>query len=50
MVGISPDQFWNMGLPELYAAIEGFYEFNGSHEEKPMDRNELKELMELYPD
>ena len=50
MVGIPPDQFWNMGLPELYAAIEGFMEFNGDNSEKPMGKEELHELMELYPD
>jgi hypothetical protein len=50
MVGIQPSEYWNMGMPELYAAIEGFMEFNGAKEEEPFGKKELKEMMELYPD
>ena len=50
MVGIPPEQFWNMGLPELYLAIEGYMEFNSSQKDKPMNKDELEDLMELYPD
>lgn len=32
-------------------AIDGFSEFNSTdQQEKPLDRNELDKLMELYPD
>ena len=50
MLHISPSEFWNMSLVELNCAIEGFKEFNGSKKSKVFDQEELKELMELYPD
>ena len=50
MVGIPPSEYWNMGLPELYAAIDGFMEFNGAKDDAPLGKDELKEMMELYPD
>tara|TARA_R110000824_G_scaffold69136_6_gene178087 strand:+ start:1756 stop:1875 length:120 start_codon:yes stop_codon:yes gene_type:complete len=39
-----------MGFPELYLAIEGYTEANTVKTEKPMTRDDLGELMELYPD
>jgi len=50
MVGILPDQFWDMGLPELYMAVDGCVEFNAAEPEDRMDKEELHKLMELYPD
>lgn len=50
MIGISPSEFWNMSVPEVTAAIEGFMEFNGANTDQPMQKDELKDLMELYPD
>ncbi len=50
MIGISPSEFWNMSIPEITSAIEGFMEFNGADKEPPMQKNELNDLMELYPD
>ena len=50
MIGWKPNDFWESSLVEIYAAINGFIEFNGQKEEKPMSRNELDDLMELYPD
>lgn len=46
------ESFWSMSLPELYAAIDGVAEFNsgGEQQSEPMTRDELNELMELYPD
>lgn len=38
-----------MSLIELNLAIEGFQEFNGA-KEAPMQSDDLKELMEVYPD
>ena len=31
-------------------AIEGYIEANGEDQNKPMTKNELKNLMERYPD
>ena len=46
-----PDVFWAMTLPELYAAIDGLAEYNGGGDkQEPLSRDELSELMELYPD
>ena len=50
MIGISPVDFWEMSVIEINMAIEGFKEFNTSEESRPMNRNELKDLMELHPD
>ena len=51
MLHIPPNQFWDMSLQELYHAIDGFQEFNGSKQKShPMTKDELQELMELYPD
>lgn len=50
MMGMQPSEFWNSSLIEIHTAIEGFIEFNGSEKEPPMQKDELKELMELYPD
>lgn len=50
MMGIQPDQFWNMSLKEFLLALDGFLEFNSSNKDKPLTKKELDELMELYPD
>tara|TARA_Y100000114_G_scaffold75756_1_gene69478 strand:+ start:589 stop:744 length:156 start_codon:yes stop_codon:yes gene_type:complete len=51
MIGISPMEFWELSPTEVYSAIKGWREFNTSEpEEGPMTRDELTELMELYPD
>jgi len=51
MIGMSIKDFWDASPIEIYMTIDGFSEFNGSNQkEKPLDRNELNELMELYPD
>ncbi len=48
-MGIPPEQFWNMGLQELFIVLEGFIEANRVGE-KPLGANELEELMLRYPD
>ena len=50
MIGINPAVFWDMSITEITLAIKGFSEFNGGNKDKPMGKNELNELMELYPD
>ena len=51
MLQLSPTEFWNLSLHELYLAIDGFQEFHGSNQKDgPLTREELNELMELYPD
>ena len=47
---MSPDHFWNCSFAEFYSAIEGFRKFHGADEKKPMTKDELEELKELYPD
>jgi len=39
-----------MGLPELYLAIEGYIDTNSSTKDSPVLADELKDLMERYPD
>ena len=50
MIGWTPNEFWNSTLHEIVPAIDGFIEFNVGNQEKPMTNDELKDLMELYPD
>lgn len=51
MMNMRPIDFWNMSPREMYLAIKGFKRFHAADEqEKPMDRQELNKLMELYPD
>ena len=51
MMGIPPTEFWNMGMPELMLAIDGFSEFNGNNNsDKPLRRDELQDMMERFPD
>ena len=51
MMGIPPSEFWDMGLPELMVASDGFTEFNGgSQSDGHLSRHELRDMMERYPD
>ena len=50
MIGLSPKEFWDMSIPEISFAVNGFSEFNGSSKDKPMSKDELDNLMELNPD
>ena len=50
MIGIRPNDFWDMSLIEMYQAIKGFRNFNTTSKETPMTNEELENLMELYPD
>jgi len=45
-----PDDFWNLSPREMYQAIRGFKQFNGGGKEEPVTKDELDNLMELYPD
>ena len=50
MIGMSPKDFWDSSVPEISYAVKGFTEFNGANKDKPMSKDELDNLMELYPD
>jgi uncharacterized phage protein (TIGR02216 family) len=46
-----PDDFWNLSPRELWLALSGFKQFHSSSESNaPMRKDELDNLMELYPD
>ena len=48
---MAPTQFWDLSPRELYAALDGFVEHNSDPSSvDPMRRDELDNLMELYPD
>jgi len=49
-MGIEPRVFWDMSFPEFYAATTGFAEFHSNGKPPPMFKDELKDLMERYPD
>tara|TARA_R100001369_G_scaffold81468_1_gene112465 strand:+ start:117 stop:302 length:186 start_codon:yes stop_codon:yes gene_type:complete len=46
---IPPKDFWDMGLPELYLAIDGYIEANDTGQ-KSFGKDDLQDLMERYPD
>lgn len=50
IVGLSPEDFWNMSIIEFYSALEGFKEFNTDQSKKPLTKDELQDMMERYPD
>ena len=50
MAHIQPSEFWNMSWQETTTAMEGFMEFHVPNQQQPLSRDELTELMELYPD
>jgi len=47
---MSASEFWDMSLQEFYAALNGFAEFHSGGKPPPLGKDELEELMELYPD
>ena len=47
---MTPDTFWNMTMIEFHLACDGFAKFNGADQNAPLTKNELKDLMERYPD
>ncbi len=49
-MGMSGDAFWSMSLLEWNDALAGFAESKGSSADEPFTRDELDDLMELYPD
>jgi len=51
MMGIPPSEFWDMGMPELMIAIDGFAEFNGGSDgDDRITKDEVRDMMERYPD
>lgn len=50
VLNIPPKDFWNMGLPELYLAIEGYIDANTTQTQGPLLKDELHDIMERYPD
>lgn len=49
-MGMNPDVFWNMSFTEFYAATDGFIDFHSGGKPPPLNKGELEELMERYPD
>ena len=47
---LSPESFWNMSLIEFFSAVDGFKEFNTDQSKKPLNKGELYDMMERYPD
>lgn len=47
---MTPDVFWGMSIKEFFAATDGFSEFHSGGKPPPLDRDELEDLMERYPD
>gem|GEM_PF-1484918 len=50
MMGIQPSEFYNMSIAEITLAIDGFKEYNTGKQSSTMNKDELAELMQRYPD
>lgn len=50
MMMMDPNVFWNLSPKEMYEAMKGFKRFHAAEQETPLSRDELDNLMELYPD
>ena len=47
---MSSSDFWEMSFEEFKFALEGFSEFNSGVSPPPLDKEELEDLMERFPD
>lgn len=47
---LAPDVFWRYTLRDWHDAIEGYLQSKGGGTVEAMNRDELEELMEQYPD
>ena len=50
MMQIPPNVVWDMSIPEITLAINGFKEYNTGKRSDPMSKSELEKLKERYPD
>jgi len=50
MMGIQPSEFYKMSIKEITLAINGFTEYNTGKRSSPMNKDDLEDLMEQYPD
>lgn len=50
MMHFAPRAVREMSLAEVSAALDGFQEFNGGKQNDVPTREELEEMMRLYPD
>ena len=46
----SPSQFWEFSLREWQACLKGYTEKHQGEQQNPMTRDQLKKMMEDYPD
>jgi hypothetical protein len=49
-MGLAPDVFWAMSLPEWRAAVEGFATRRGTRRNTSLSRGEFEALMQIFPD
>lgn len=45
-----PNDFWNMSMIEFRCALDGFADFHSGGKPPPLNKGELDDLMERYPD
>jgi hypothetical protein len=50
-MGMAPDDFWALTMPEFRAKIDGFKEFHGiKPKEQPPSVAAIRDMMEHFPD
>jgi hypothetical protein len=49
-MGLAPDVFWTMSLPEWRAAVDGFAVRRGARRNTSLSRGEFEALMRMFPD
>lgn len=47
---MTSDEFWGLSIQEFFLASEGFSEFHSGGKPPPLRKDELRDLMERYPD
>lgn len=47
---MSASEFWGLSMYELIAGVKGFSDFHSGGKPEPLNRDELEDLMERYPD
>lgn len=49
-MNMSARDFWNLSIYELVASLKGFSDFHSGGKPEPLNKDELQDLMERYPD
>lgn len=49
-MNMSASEFWNLSICELVSGLRGFSDFHSGGKPEALNKDELEDLMERYPD